>query len=101
MTKPACLLLLVSLLVSLLAGCAAGKAPATVAAPAAFAAIVPGQTGAAELRARLGPTREVAFDNGYRAWLYVAPAGGGRYTEMVVLTGPDGVVRKTRTRVPP
>jgi hypothetical protein len=96
MSRLACLMLLAWLL----AGCATGKAPATVAAPAAFATIVPGQS-AAELRARLGPTREVAFDNGYQAWLYVAPAGAQRYTEMVVLIGPDGLVRKTRTRVPP
>jgi hypothetical protein len=83
-----------------LAGCATGKAPATLATPAAFGAIVPGQTSANALRAQLGATRMVAFDNGYQAWLYVAPAGGGRYTEMVVLLGPDGIVRKVRTRAP-
>lgn len=86
----------------LLAGCAVQQAPpATLVTEAALAAaVVPGQTTAAALRARLGPTRAVAFDSGYQAWLYVAPAGSGRYTEMVVLLGPDGVVRKVRTRHP-
>ena len=50
--------------------------------------------------ATLGPTKAVVFDSGYEAWLYMAPAGADRYTEFVVLLGPDGVVRKTRRRDP-
>ena len=86
----------------LLAGCAATSAPpATTVAQAAFDARVrPGATNSAELLAAFGPTRKVVFDNGYQAWLYVVPAGGERYTELVLLVGPDGVVRKVRRRLP-
>jgi hypothetical protein len=86
----------------LLGGCAATSAPpATTVAQAAFDARVrPGATTSAELLATFGPTRKVVFDNGYQAWLYVVPAGGERYTELVLLVGPDGVVRKLRRRLP-
>jgi hypothetical protein len=86
----------------LLAGCAATSAPpaTTVALDAFDARVRPGATTAAELLAAFGPTRKVVFDNGYQAWLYVVPAGGERYTELVLLIGPDGVVRKLRRRLP-
>ena len=87
----------------LLAGCAASSAPPATTVPlAAFDARVrPGATTAAELQAAFGPTRKVAFDNGYQVWLYVVPAGAERYIELVLLIGPDGVVRKMRRRLPP
>jgi hypothetical protein len=86
----------------LLAACAsAPPPPGTVVTPARFAqAAVPGVTTKAELAAALGPTKSVVFDSGYEAWLYLSPAGADRYTEFVVLVGPDGVVRKTRRRDP-
>ena len=86
----------------LLGACAsAPPPPGTVVTAARFAqAVVPGVTTRAELTARLGGTRSVVFDSGYQAWLYLSPAGAGRYTEFVVLVGPDGVVRKTRRRDP-
>lgn len=86
----------------LLGACAsAPPPPGTVITPARFAqAVVAGVTTKAELTARLGSTRTVAFDSGYEAWLYLSPAGAGRYSEFVVLVGPDGVVRKTRRRDP-
>ncbi|MGZ8291437.1 MAG: hypothetical protein ACXWVG_00200 [Telluria sp.] len=85
-----------------LAACAATPPPpATQVLPARLEqAAVPGQTSKAQQLAALGPTRAGVFDSGYEAWLYVAPAGADRYTEFVVLIGPDGVVKKIRQRVP-
>ena len=86
----------------LLAGCAsAPPPPGAVVSPARFAqAVVPGVTSKAELAAALGATKSIVFDSGYETWLYLTPAGAGRYTEFVVLVGPDGVVRQTRKRDP-
>lgn len=86
----------------LLAACAsAPPPPGTVVAPARFSqAVIPGVTTKAELATTLGRTQAIAFDSGYEAWLYLSPAGADRYTEFVVLVGPDGVVRKTRRRDP-
>lgn len=93
--------LLLSLAV--LAGCATqGAAPpgAQVPAERLAQAVVAGRTTKAELLASFGPTKSVRFDSGYEAWVYQAPAGGGRFAEFVVLLGPSGVVAKTRTRPP-
>jgi hypothetical protein len=67
--------------------------------------VVPGRTTKAELLAAFGETRTVVFDSGYEVWLYESPGGapsaaGGRHTELVLLLGPDGVVRKMRRRPP-
>lgn len=62
--------------------------------------VVPGRTTKAELLAAFGPTKAVVFDSGYEAWLYESPAGGGRNAELVLLLGPDGIVRKMRRRPP-
>lgn len=85
-----------------LGGCAtAPPPPGAVVSPQRFAqAVVPGSTTKAQLVATLGSTKAVVFDSGYEAWLYQSPAGGDRYTEFVVLVGPDGIVRKTRRRDP-
>ena len=90
------------LLLLAVAGCAtAPPPPGTLVAPARFAqAVVPGVTTKAQLLATLGATRAVVFDSGFESWVYMAPAGADRYTEFVVLLGPDGVVRKTRRRDP-
>lgn len=101
MTRPAAraLPLLCALLLAACAG--APPAPGTTVDPARFAqAVVPGVTTKAELAATLGRTKTVAFESGYETWLYLTPAGADRYTEFVVLVGPDGVVRKTRRRDP-
>jgi hypothetical protein len=86
----------------LLAGCASAPAPPgnLVTAARFTQAVIPGVTTKAELAAALGPTKTVAFDSGFETWLYLAPAGADRYTEFVVLVGPDGVVKKTRRRDP-
>lgn len=85
-----------------LAGCAASPVPpgTQVAGERLASAVVPGRTTKAELLAAFGPTKHVAFDSGYEAWVYQSPSGGGRFSEFVLLIGPDGVVRKTRRRAP-
>ena len=87
---------------AMLAGCAsAPPPPGSVVNPAQFAqAVVPGVTTKAQLAAVLGSTKTIVFDSGFETWLYLAPAGADRYTEFVVLVGPDGLVKKTRRRDP-
>jgi hypothetical protein len=91
-----------SLCAALLAGCAIGQpTPGTqVAAERLAASIVPGRTTRAELLASFGKTKSVVFDSGFEAWLYQSPAGGGRFSEFVVLIDPAGVVARTRQRAP-
>jgi len=87
---------------ALLAGCATQPAPpgSIVAAERLAATVVAGRTTKAELLAAFGPTKSVRFDSGYEAWVYQSPAGGGQFSEFVVLVDPSGVVSKTRTRAP-
>lgn len=95
-------LILPALVAVLLAGCATAPAPlgTPISEARLNAAIVPGQTTRAQMLAALGPTRFVHFDSGYETWLYQAPADGGRFSEIVVLVDPTGVVRKMRRRPP-
>ena len=85
---------------SLTAACATAPPPpgSQVSEAALSSAVVPGQTTRAALLAALGQTRHIVFDSGYETWLYQVPAEAGRYSEYVVLIGPDGIVRKTRRR---
>ncbi|PYD87393.1 MULTISPECIES: hypothetical protein [Massilia] len=87
---------------ALLAGCATQPAPpgSVVAAERLSATVMAGRTTKAELLAAFGPTKSVRFDSGYEAWVYQSPAGGGQFSEFVVLIDPAGVVSKTRTRAP-
>lgn len=93
-----------SLLLSLcvLGGCASTPAPpgAQVAPERLQQTVVPGSTTRDQLLAAFGPTKSVVFDSGYEAWVYQSPAGGGQFSEFVVLINPAGVVTKTRTRPP-
>ncbi|NIA54640.1 hypothetical protein HAV22_13440 [Massilia sp. TW-1] len=84
----------------LLAGCATrAPEPGTSVAETRFDALVtPGRTTRAELLAAFGPTKTVVFDSGMAAWLYTAPVAGGTHTELVLLVGRDGIVRKLRKR---
>lgn len=84
----------------LLAGCATNApGPGKVVAQDRFEQlVVPGRTTKAELLAAFGETKKVVFDSGYETWLYESEAGGGHHTELVLLLGPDGVVRKMRRR---
>jgi len=90
-------------LVTLLAGCASQSAAppgAQIAAERLAQAVVPGRTTKAELLAAFGATQSIRFDSGFEAWVYQSPAGGGRFTEFVLLIDPAGVVSKTRSRAP-
>jgi len=90
-----------ALLAILLAGCATPAPEGTPVAQDRFERlVVPGRTTRAELVAAFGPTKSIAFDSGMEAWLYEADAGAGRHTELVLLLGPDGIVRKMRRRPP-
>jgi len=89
-----------ALAVSLVAGCATQPAAppgAQVDAARLAQSVVAGRSTRAELLAAFGPTRSIRFDSGYEAWVYQSPAGGGAFTEFVVLIDPQGVVSKTRT----
>ncbi|TXF96995.1 hypothetical protein [Massilia arenae] len=90
------------LCLALLAGCATQAAPpgSVVAAERLSASVVAGRTTKAELLAAFGPTKSVRFDSGYETWVYQSPAGGGQFSEFVVLVDPSGVVSKTRARAP-
>ncbi len=92
----------VLLCAALLAGCATQPAPpgSVVAAERLSAKVVAGGTTKAELLAAFGSTKSVRFDSGYEAWVYQSPAGGGKFSEFVILIDPAGVVSKTRTRAP-
>lgn len=96
----------------LLAGCAApggwlgGGAGAPVfrepglAAPAAAQRVEPGRSTRAEVAAALGTAETIRFDSGYEIWVY--RAAGARVPaeapELVILFGPDGLVKKVRAR---
>ena len=85
----------------LLSGCATrAPEPGTSVAESRFdQLVVPGRTTRAELLAAFGPTKTVQFDSGMETWLYTTPAAGG-HTELVLLLGRDGIVRKLRKRPP-
>ena len=85
----------------LLSGCATrAPEPGTSVAESRFdQLVVPGRTTRAELLAAFGPTKTVRFDSGMETWLYTSPAPGGQ-SELVLLLGRDGIVKKTRKRPP-
>lgn len=82
----------------LLAACASSPVPpgAQVPTERLQQTVVPGATTKAQLLAAFGPTKSVVFDSGFETWVYPSPAGGGRFTEYVVLINPQGVVTKAR-----
>ncbi|WP_427914612.1 hypothetical protein ACPWT1_06775 [Ramlibacter sp. MMS24-I3-19] len=95
-----------SILPLLLAGCAGpllsrpdgpmfrdGLAP-----QAAVEAIVPGRSTRADVAARLGDADRVAFDSGYEVWVYRSHPVHQGQPELVLLFGPDGLVRKLRIK---
>jgi hypothetical protein len=90
------------IIAALLSACAThAPEPGTSVAETRFdQLVVPGRTTRAELLAAFGPTKTVVFDSGMEAWLYTTPAPGGRNTELVLLLGRDGIVKKMRKRPP-
>jgi hypothetical protein len=89
------------LIAALLSACAThAPEPGTNVAESRFdQLVVPGRTTRAELLAAFGPTKTVQFDSGMETWLYTTPAPGGQ-TELVLLLGRDGIVKKLRKRPP-
>ncbi len=94
----------------LLAGCAGFNAPAAppfrdpaLSMPSAQTLVVPGQSTRGDVAAALGPATVITFDSGFEVWAYrTQPAGAASAsTELVILFGPSGVVRKTRLRIAP
>jgi hypothetical protein len=70
---------------------------------AARSLVIAGQSTKADVEAALGKAGVVQFDSGWDVWAY-RWRGNQRTTrgdtELVILFGPDGVVRKTRIRPP-
>lgn len=90
-----------TLMLSLAACASAPSAPGRQVDEAALlAAAVPGQATRDSLRAAFGPATVQQFDSGIEVWLYQAPAGGARYTELVLQFDRQGTVRKVRRRAP-
>lgn len=84
-----------------LAACASAPPPGRQVDEARLlAAAVPGQATRATLGAAFGPATVQRFDSGAEVWLYRAPAGGGRFTELVLQFDRDGILRKLRRRAP-
>lgn len=65
---------------------------------AAEARAVRGQTTRDDLLGELGPAASVRFEGGFEVWAWRGRSAQGP-SEFVVLFGPDGVVRKQRTRI--
>ena len=69
--------------------------------PAAAQALLHAGSTKADVFAALGKGNGVAFESGYEVWVYrwLGPDRSARgATELVILFGPDGTVRKTRVR---
>jgi hypothetical protein len=103
---------LVALAGTLLSGCAGPAAPqqgaqltkaAAMPPQAAQSLVAAGKSTKPEVEAALGKAATVQFDSGWDVWVY-RWRGNQRTTrgdtELVILFGPDGVVRKTRIRPP-
>jgi hypothetical protein len=89
-----------------LGGCAApGKAafsdPA-LTVQSARERIVPGQSTRADVFKALGPATVITFDSGFEVWAYrsASPSAQRVDTELVILLDRDGLVKKTRLRLP-
>ena len=62
-------------------------------------AVVIGKSTKADVRAALGDTLAITFDNGYEVWVYRLDRD--TTAEFVILFAPSGVVAKTRIRPDP
>ena len=65
---------------------------------AAAASIAARRSTRAEVAALLGDADRVAFDNGYEVWVYRSHPVHPGEAELVLLFGPDGVVKKVRIK---
>ena len=65
---------------------------------AAAGTLALGRSTKAQVAAQLGDADRLAFDNGYEVWVYRdRPVRAGQ-EELVLLFGPDGLLKKVRTR---
>jgi len=62
-------------------------------------AVVIGKSTKADVRAALGDTLAIGFDNGYEVWVYRLDRNTS--AEFVILFAPSGIVAKTRIRPDP
>jgi hypothetical protein len=62
-------------------------------------AVVIGKSTKADVRAALGDTLTIGFDNGYEVWVYRLDRN--TTAEFVILFPPSGIVAKTRIRPDP
>ena len=58
--------------------------------------VQPGSSTREQVRAALGDSTSIRFDNGNEVWMYTYPATNGTGGEYLILFGPDGVVKKVR-----
>ena len=102
MTKaPARLALCIAAVVACLCAACASTPPAgpSVAPQAAMEMIAIGKSTKADVRAALGDTLTISFDNGYEVWVYRLDRD--TTAEFVILFAPSGIVAKTRIRPDP
>jgi hypothetical protein len=65
---------------------------------AAASTLAAGRSTQAQVAAQLGDADRLAFDNGYEVWVYRdRPVRAGQ-AELVLLFGPDGLLKKARLR---
>lgn len=64
----------------------------------AVASLAAGRSTRADVEARLGEADRVGFDDGHEVWIYRSHPVRPGQAEVVLLFGPDGVLRKLRSR---
>lgn len=69
-----------------------------LAPQAARTALVAGRSTRADVEAQLGPADRVAFDDGHQVWIYRSHPVRPGQAEVVLLFGPDGLLRKLRVK---
>ncbi|MGK5025168.1 outer membrane protein assembly factor BamE domain-containing protein [Janthinobacterium sp. RB2R34] len=61
--------------------------------------VQPGSSTREQVRAALGDSTSIRFDNGNEVWMYTYPDSSDGGGEFVILFGADGVVKKVRRGV--
>lgn len=69
-----------------------------LAPQAAMATLAAGRSTRSEVQAQLGDADRVAFDNGHEVWIYRSHPVRPGQAELVLLFGPDGVLKKLRAK---
>lgn len=71
---------------------------ARLAPQAAIATLATGRSTRADVGAQLGEADRVAFENGHEVWIYRSHPVRPGQAELVLLFGPDGVLKKLRAK---